>query len=339
MTSTDLVVRVLKDLAGRDNPRVDVAITAQRFNLTASRIKEMVAKYGWPNPASMARAAAVLEGKIEHPAVVQDPREFEVFNRKTREPVAVPAPATITPEVADHRSLRLSDLVPHPSNPVDRTEDVAELADSIKQVGLLQPLVVTEHPNQRGWLILAGHRRHAALKRLGRTHADCVVRPGSGGDLDQQLFVMLIENVHRKDLTAMEKAYAFGDLRDRRKMGIDQIAARAGLSRSTVSYYLSLLDLDATTQAKVQTGEIPITVAINAVKNVRASDRRAAGAKPVGHPVVLEPAWFTRRHPLAAAVKEACTHTTRPKVGAAGCGQCWEDAIRQDATATVEVAS
>lgn len=322
MTSNDLVVRLLRDLADRPDPRTGVAVTAQRFNMPASRIKEIVSRYGWPNPGAMGRAADVLEGKAAVTVVPAAPQPAEMARERLDE---------VVPALSALRRIRLADLVPHPSNPADRVEDVEELAEAIKVVGLLQPLVVTEHPNQRGWLILAGHRRHAALKLLGRSHADCTVRPGAGGDLDEQLFLMLIENVHRKDLTAMEKAYAFGDLRDRRKMSMEQIAARAGLTRGTVSYYLALLDLDATTQAKVQTGEIPVTVAIDAVKKVRARDRRTAGAKPVGHPVVLEPAWFGRRHPLSTAVKEACTHTTRPKVGAVGCGECWEDAIRRDA--------
>lgn len=321
----DLTIRLLKDFAERVDPRADMPAVAHRFNLTSVRVKELVGRHGWPNPGAMGRAAAVLEGKTVPPG---DDRELFVPTKTGT--VTVPA----APEVglsSATRSLRLADLVPHPSNPAGRTDDVAELAASIAEVGLLQPLVVTEHPNQRGWLILAGHRRHAALKHLGRTHVDCAVRPGAGGDLDEQLFVMLIENVHRQDLTAMEKAYSFGDLRDRRRMPLTQIATRAGLSPGTVSYYLSLLDLDASTQAKVQTGEIPVTVAMGAVKKVRRETRHTRGDKPVGRPVVLEVAWLGRRHVLARKVTELCTHTQRPTVGQVGCGQCWEQTIRADA--------
>jgi ParB family chromosome partitioning protein len=317
---TDLTVRLLKDLAERPNPRADIGVTAQRFNMPAARIKELVAKYGWPHPESMAKAAAVLEGK-------------------TTEPTPVPAPAAAPAELGSSRVLRLADLSGHPSNPADRVDDIDELAASITRWGQLQPIVVTEHPNHRGWLILDGHRRHAALKMAGQTHADCVVRPNLGGDIDDQLVLMLIANIHRRDLTAMEKAYAFGDLRDRRKMTLDQIAERASLTRGTISYYLSLLELDADTQAKVQTGEIHVSTAIEAVKKVRRDTRRARGDRPVGHPVVLEPAWFTRRHPLADTVKNSCTHSTRPKVGQLGCGECWENAIRADAARPAEAAS
>lgn len=311
-TKLDLTVRLLKDLAGHTDPKASVDRTAKRFNLTPVRVRELVLKYGWPNPDSMARAAAVLERQVTNP-------------QSGTVTVATPPPVQ-----SMTRSLRIADLAPHPSNPADRTGDVAELAASIAEVGQLQPLVVTEHPNQKGWLILAGHRRWAALRSLGRTHADCTIRESAGRDLDEQLFVMLIENVHRQDLTAMEKAYAFGDLRDRRGMTLQQISKRAGLSVGTVSYYMSLLELDASTQAKVQIGEVQVTQAINAVKQVRRQTRRARGEKPVGRPVVIEPAWLGKRHVLARKVSETCTHRARPRIGDVGCGQCWEQTIRAD---------
>lgn len=316
-TNLDLTVRLLKALAGCTDPKASIDRIANRFNLTPIRVRELVLKYGWPNPASMAKAATVLE---RQPAAARAGT------------VTVPAPPVETLT----QSLRLVDLAVHPSNPPERTENVAELAASIKQVGQLQPLVVTDHPNQKGWLILDGHRRAAALRSLGRTRADCTIRPSAGQDLDEQLFVMLIANIHRQDLTAMEKAYAFGDLRDRRGMTMLQIAARAGLSVGTVSYYLSLLELDAATQVKVQTGEVQVTQAIQAVKQVRRQTRRARGEKPVGRPVVIEPVWFGKRHVLARKVTEACTHSARPRIGDVGCGQCWEHVIRADERVTDE---
>lgn len=335
MTSIDLTIRLLHDLADRTDPRTEIQFTAARFNMPAARIKEIVASYGWPHPQSMARAATVLEQKQTSRDTARVAGDLIPVQPRASisDPLVPVPPAQAGP---DYRTLRLADLHPHPSNPKGRVDDVEDLAASIKQAGQMQPIVVTEHPNQRGFLILSGHRRHAALRSLGRTHADCKIEAGVGGDLDEQLFLMLIDNIHRKDITAMDKAYAFGDLRDRRKMTNDQIALRAGLQRGTVSYYLSLLELDADTQLKVQTGEIPVSIAIDAVKKVRRETRHARGDKPIGHPVVLNPPWFTRKHPLAASVKDACTHTTRPKVGATGCGECWEDAIRADQRHTDE---
>lgn len=338
MSTTDLTIRLLKDLADRDDPRIEVALTATRFNLPVARIKEIVARYGWPHPQSMAKAAAVLEQKQAGDQVAD---RLPDLPPKWSAPLTEPVPARQLPSGAlvpvpppaagpDYRRLRLADLHPHPSNPKGRTDDVVDLAASIKQAGQIDPILVTEHPSLQGFLMLSGHRRHAALRLLGRTHADCKVEPHVGGDIDEQLFLILMANVHRLNLNAMDKAYAFGDLRDRRKMTNDQIAERAGLQRGTVSYYLSLLELDAATQLKVKTGELPVSIAIEAVKKVRADTRRTRGHGQSGHPLVVDAPWFTRKHPLAAAVKDTCTHTTRPKVGATGCGECWEDAIRQD---------
>lgn len=329
MTTVDLTIRLLKDLAGRDDPRTEVQLTAARFNLPVARIKDIVATYGWPHPQSMAKAAAVLEQKVTGDTARLVVALVPVLPRASISDPLVPAP---TPSASgpDYRTLRLADLRPHPSNPKDRVDDVADLAASIKQAGQLDPILVTENPGLQGFLILSGHRRHAALRLLGRTHADCKVEPGAGGDIDEQLFLILMANIHRLNLNAMDKAYAFGDLRDRRNMTPEQIAERAGLQRGTISYYLSLLELDASTQLKVKTGELPVSIAIEAVKKVRADTRRVRGHGQSGHPLVLDVPWFTRKHPLATAVKESCTHTTRPKVGATGCGECWEDAIRQD---------
>jgi ParB family chromosome partitioning protein len=327
MTATDvnpdIRVRLLKALAECSDPKDRLDKIADRFDMTPVQVRAAVLNYGWPRPEAMARAAVTLE---KNSAGVR------------RTPVVPAGTVTVTTAgpatTAASQLLRVADLIPHPSNPDGRADDVDELAASIASVGMLQPLVVTAHPNRKGWLILAGHRQAAALRKLGRTHAACIIRDAAGRDLDDQLFVMLIENVQRKDLSAMEKAYAFGDLRDRRKMSINKIAERSGLAVGTISYYLSLLELDAETQAKVQLGEVQVTQAINAVKQVRAARRRTSGEKQPGHPVQLEPAWFTLRHPLARRVTEACSHTSRPKVGHAGCGQCWEDAIRADERTT-----
>ncbi len=331
-TTTDptleLTLRLLKDLAGCADPRVALGQTAQKFNMPAARIRDLVQKYGWPNPGSMARAAVVLERKLQDPlTVVPEPEAAPRPGPAAAPPPSPEEPPAFTPRI---EMLRLADLIPNPSNVPGRVDDIDDLAASIREVGLLQPLQVTEHPSRKGWLILFGHRRHAALLKLRHTHARCEIRTDAGHDIDQQMFLMLIENLHRKDLNAIEKAHVFGDLRDRRKLSLDQIAQRAGISRGTVSYYLSLLELDAQTQARVQTGEVQVTTAIQAVKTVRRQARRAAGGKPVGAPVQLEPAWFTLRHPHAADVRDVCSHTARPKVGRAGCGECWEQVIRAD---------
>lgn len=103
-----------------------------------------------------------------------------------------------------------------------------------------------------------------------------------------------------------------------------------------------LLDLDAKTRAMVRTGEVGVGQATQAVRQVRAAVRTgtALGTPPANRKpkISVEPAWFTRKHPLYQAVELLCGHTdasagrVRPTIGGVGCGQCWEQAIRNDET-------
>lgn len=331
-TKLDLTVRLLKDLAGRENPRVDVAVTAQRFNLPARSITELVQNYGWPNPGSMAKAAAVLERKLQNPmTVVDEPKASP--NLSAGKP-DVPKPTI--PGATVGRMIRVDKLIPHPSNPVGRVDDITDLVDSIRESGITTPLMVTAHPNRLGhFLILAGHRRHAAALKLGMTEVPCVERACSG-DVDEQLVLMLVENVQRLDLNPMDKAEAFGQFLDR-GLTHGQIEKRTGIKVGVIRHYLPLLDLDQTTRELVRSGELGVMDTIARVKEARGDARRKTGRPQRGRPVQLEPAWLTMRHPLAPDVKANCDHLSRPVVGRAGCGQCWEQAIRADERTPDEV--
>lgn len=233
------------------------------------------------------------------------------------------------------RVLKLNHLIGHWGNPRADLADLAELTASIAEHGVIEPLIVTEHLTEPDrWLILAGHRRAAAAAAAGCAAVPCVIRHNLDDDLSEQLLVMVVENLQRADLQPMEKAELFERLRNR-GLAPSQIARRTGLSASTISGYLALLDLDDDSRDRVRTGQIPVAQARQAVRSVRKQDRagksaRAGGGQP-GRPVVVEAAHFTKRHPLAATVHEACTHSQRPKVGGVGCGQCWEASIRADA--------
>jgi ParB family chromosome partitioning protein len=248
--------------------------------------------------------------------------------------VTIPAKRSI-------RQIPLNDLIGHELNPADRLDEqgISELADSIREHGLLQPLVVTEHPTEYDrWLILAGHRRATAARLAGRTSVPCVIRHNLDDDPDEQLVVMLVENCQRKQLTPMQRAEAFGVLRNR-GLTLAEIGRRMSITESAVSATLSLLNLDTETREKVRHGEISANAARQAVVEVRQETRKANGHKPNGRPARTEPQHFTRRHPLAAKVKAACSHGRRPRVGGVGCGQCWEDAIRADAGQAVALRS
>jgi ParB family chromosome partitioning protein len=228
--------------------------------------------------------------------------------------------------------LKADVLTRHPDNIREGLGDLRDLAASIHEHGILQPITVTEH-HLGGYLILAGHRRFAAGQMAGLSSYPAIIRHELD-DPTEHTIVMLVENVQRRDLSPVEKAQAFGSLRNR-GLSIAEISRRSGVRASTVSTLLTLLELDGESQEKVATGEINAGDAIAAVRQVRQAQRIASSRPQRGRPIVAEPPHFGGSHPLFPYAAAACDHTTRPKVGhksASACGECWEAVIRADAT-------
>lgn len=227
--------------------------------------------------------------------------------------------------------LRVDQLEAHPGNVRQVVGNVTELAASIREHGILEPLVVTPLGGDL-YRILAGHRRAAAARLAGHDRVPCIVRTFGDVDDAEEIVVMLVENVMRADLGPVEKAQALGRLRDKGLTNTD-IARRTGMHVSTVTYHLQLLDLDIDSLEKVRAGEIPVGAAREAVVASRQQARTSAGRPERGRPPVAATApYFGPSHSLALSVSGICDHTTRPRVpGGIGCGECWELAIRADA--------
>lgn len=117
-------------------------------------------------------------------------------------------------------------------------EGIAELAESIKQHGVLQPLLV--RPHNGSYQLIAGERRMLASKKAGFETVPCRVLQLE----DKQVCAVAIEeNLKRKDLNVLEKAQAFKEYLDRFESTIEELAATLSLNRSTVSNFIRLLDL------------------------------------------------------------------------------------------------
>ena len=130
-------------------------------------------------------------------------------------------------------------LDPAEDNPRTDLGDLAGLASSIMEVGILEPIMVT--PGEYGrYTIIAGHRRHAAARLVNLTEVEVIVQ-AVDSDADRQR-MMLIENLHREDLSVLDKARGFKALAD---AGLSQrdIAGQVGVSQATVSKHMSLLKL------------------------------------------------------------------------------------------------
>lgn len=163
------------------------------------------------------------------------------------EPAAVSAAASGTLEIPTKQ------IRPNPFQPrkVWDGAEIEELASSIREQGLIQPIVVRKAGEN--YQIVAGERRFRALQHLGRETAPVVVR-----EMDDRgmLEVALVENLQRKDLNPIEKAQAFKALIERFRLTHEAVSARLGLDRSTVTNFLRLLDLPELIRDAVSRGTI-----------------------------------------------------------------------------------
>jgi ParB family chromosome partitioning protein len=129
-------------------------------------------------------------------------------------------------------------------------EGIDELAKSIKETGILQPILVTRDGER--FRIVAGERRARAARLAGLTRVPVLVREGLE-DRDHLLYA-LVENVQRRDLTPMEEAEAYWHLKDKFGMTQEEVAERVGKDRTTVANAMRLLKLPAEIRAQVEDG-------------------------------------------------------------------------------------
>lgn len=226
----------------------------------------------------------------------------------------------------------IGQLHPHPDNIRDDLGDLSELTASIREHGILQPIVVEHHPDKGGdYRIIAGHRRFAAAKRARLDMVPIAFRQvPAGARVAEPEELMLVENCQRRDLNPMDKAEAMGKLRKKGYSAV-KIAQSIGMTDATVGFYLALLDLDVKSQEAVRRGNLSAGDAVAAVRRVRARTRKREGKPEVGP--VWEPDHFTSQHPLARKARALCDgreHSARRRVGKLACGECWETVIRED---------
>lgn len=145
-------------------------------------------------------------------------------------------------------------IKPNPDQPRSRFDDetLEELAASITEVGVLQPVVVSREDDGTLYLI-AGERRWRAARKAGLTTIPAVVRGATG---DTTLVEALIENVQRQDLTPLEEAHAYKQLLENTGMNQEQVAERVGKSRPAISNTLRLLQLPGAVQRMVDAGSL-----------------------------------------------------------------------------------
>lgn len=156
----------------------------------------------------------------------------------------------------DAQLIAVKSIGPNPQQPrrIFSNEELAELAQSIKENGLLQPLLLRPAPGSPGkYELVAGERRLRAVQKLGWKEVPAVTREV---DDDTLLVLALVENLQREALNPMEEAEGYQVLMDQHGLGHAQIGRSVGKSRSTVANMVRLLHLPAPVRKYVEAGSL-----------------------------------------------------------------------------------
>ena len=172
--------------------------------------------------------------------------------------VATPAPVQQVDASAVYAEIALSRIIPNPKQPrvAFDEEAMAELVHSLKEIGLLQPIVVrsiTPTPEGADFEIVAGERRWRAAQQAGFTEIPVIIRQTND---DVLLRDALLENLHRAQLNALEEAAAYQQLLNDFGCTQEELSQRIGRSRPTITNTIRLLNLPANVQRRVAAGVI-----------------------------------------------------------------------------------
>ena len=140
------------------------------------------------------------------------------------------------------QTLKMSEIEPNKNQPrrTFNEEALNELADSIREHGLIQPIIVRPAANGMTYEIVAGERRWKASRIAGLTEVPVIIR---NVDDEEMSKIALIENIQRENLNPIEEAAAYKDLTDKYGMTHEELSKTIGKSRSYVSNMLRLLSL------------------------------------------------------------------------------------------------
>jgi len=162
-------------------------------------------------------------------------------------------------EITSHRDeavgrmIELERVVPNPHQPRKQFGDLSELVASIKEKGILEPILVRRDQESSNFMIIAGERRFQAARLAGLTRVPCIEV-----DVDNRgmLEISLVENLQRKDLTPFEEAAALTSLVEQFRYTHEEIARKLGRSRTVITEALSLAKLPADVMERCRRADI-----------------------------------------------------------------------------------
>jgi len=143
----------------------------------------------------------------------------------------------------------INSIVANPGQPrkIFKEKDLDELAESIKENGIIQPLLISKA--DKGFELIAGERRLRAAKKAGLEKVPAIIKRGTDKD---KMVMSIIENVQRSDLNCVEEALAYYNLMDDFKLSQEEVAKKVGKERSTIANFLRILKLPRAVLEMVQ---------------------------------------------------------------------------------------
>jgi len=175
------------------------------------------------------------------------------------------------PEPKDVTTVQLRNIQPNPFQPRTEFDEerLTELAESIKQQGVIQPLIVEQ--DRDVYTIIAGERRFRAARMAGLSEVPVILRKFTD---DEKLEIALIENIQREDLNPIEEAKAYRKLMERNNLSQDSLAKKIGKKRSTVANSMRLLKLPEDMQISIVNGELSSGHARSILSVINPADQR-----------------------------------------------------------------
>jgi ParB family transcriptional regulator, chromosome partitioning protein len=166
----------------------------------------------------------------------------------------IPQGTTANPPPADRR-VPVAEIRPNPHQPRRYFDDarLAELADSIKQQGILQPLIVRKA--EQGYELIIGERRLRAAQKAGLDRVPVMIKEVTDAE---SMEMALVENIQREELTPIEEALAYRQLMEELRLTQEEVASRVGKSRPVITNLLRVLTLPDEIKEEVDRGNLSV---------------------------------------------------------------------------------
>lgn len=224
----------------------------------------------------------------------------------------------------------LNDIQTNPFQPRKEFDDTSlqELAQSIREQGIITPITVRRMPDGK-YQLIAGERRYRASQLAGLTELPAYIRVATDG---QMMEMALVENIQRENLNAMEIALSYNALIEECQFTHEQLSQRVGKDRSTITNYLRLLNLPAETQVALSSGQISMAHA-RALINVDDPERHLA----ILHDIVNRHLSVHQTEQLVKANKQSSQPSVKSKSELPNTHSAAQSQLRQTLQSDVEI--